>query len=104
MLKSQSFRPYSFPAFKPFVFLAMSSIPHRLQNLCGETFAIQPMIGEYFRRGTKLYGELIKRRYTRSLPLNTWFTRCFVGIRAILARLEARVDFRGIWKQESDVA
>lgn len=55
----------------------------------------------YFRRGMKLYGDLLKRRYTRSLPLNTWFTRCFVGIRAILARLEARVDFRGIWMQES---
>jgi hypothetical protein len=38
------------------------------------------------------------------VPLNTWFTRCFVGIRAILARLEARVDFRAVWKQESTLS
>jgi hypothetical protein len=39
-------------ASQPFVLLAMSSIPHRLQNLCGDAFAIQPMISEHFRRGT----------------------------------------------------
>ena len=58
---------------------------------------------EYFRRGTELYGKLMRSRYVRSLPLNTWLTRCFVGVRAILARLEARVDFRSVWKQETSV-
>ncbi len=58
---------------------------------------------DYFKRGTELYGELMKRRYTRSLPVNIWLSRCFYGVRALLARLEAHVDMRAIWKQETNV-
>jgi predicted unusual protein kinase regulating ubiquinone biosynthesis (AarF/ABC1/UbiB family) len=56
---------------------------------------------DYFRRGPEIYGELCRHRFVRSLPINTWLSKCFVGVRAVLARLEARVDFRSIWKQES---
>jgi hypothetical protein len=56
---------------------------------------------DYFRRGPELYTELLKHRYVRSLPLNTWLSKSFVGIRAVLARLRACVDFRAVWKQET---
>jgi len=58
---------------------------------------------DYFRRGIELYGELVRRRYVRSLPLNTWLSKAFVGVRAILARLGAHVDMRTIWKDETYV-
>lgn len=58
---------------------------------------------DYFRRGTEIYGELTRRRYFRSLPLNTWLGKTFIGMRALLARLGARVDFRSIWKRETTV-
>jgi hypothetical protein len=58
---------------------------------------------DYFRRGTEAYGELTRGRYFRSLPLNTWLAKTFIGVRALLTRLGARVDFRGLWKQETTV-
>jgi aarF domain-containing kinase len=57
----------------------------------------------YFRRGIDIYGELVRHRYVRSLPLNIWLSKCFYGVRAILARLDAHVDMRAIWKQETSV-
>jgi hypothetical protein len=56
---------------------------------------------EYFRRGVKLYGELVKRRYTRSRPANTWMCKGIYGNRAMLARLKARVDMGAIHRQET---
>ena len=58
---------------------------------------------DYFKRGTELYGELMRKRYVRSLPVNIWLSRCFYGVRALLARLQAHVDMRSIWKQETNV-
>lgn len=58
---------------------------------------------DYFKRGTELYGELMRRRYVRSLPVNIWLSRCFYGVRALLARLRAHVDMRAVWKQETTV-
>jgi predicted unusual protein kinase regulating ubiquinone biosynthesis (AarF/ABC1/UbiB family) len=57
----------------------------------------------YFRRGVELYGEVIKRRYVRSLPVNTWLARSFFGLRAILTRLRARVDLGAIVRRETTV-
>ena len=56
---------------------------------------------DYFRRGVQLYGELIRRRYTRSRPANTWFAKSAYGMRAMLARLEARVDMGAIYRKET---
>jgi len=56
---------------------------------------------DYFKRGMEIYGELMRRRYIRSRPTNTWLAKCFFGIRALLARLEARVNFREAWKRET---
>jgi len=58
---------------------------------------------DYFRQGVKIYGELLKKRYVRSRPVNTWMTKSIYGIRALLARLRTRVDFRKAWKEETSV-
>ncbi len=59
--------------------------------------------GSYFRRGVEHYGECMRKRYIRSLPLNTWLTRCFYGVRAMLTHLKARVDMGLIYRQETTV-
>ncbi len=58
---------------------------------------------EYFTRGVAIFSELIKKRYTRSKPINTWLTRNVYGIRAILARLGACIDFGEIYREEARV-
>ncbi|UCC28760.1 MAG: AarF/ABC1/UbiB kinase family protein, partial [Phycisphaerales bacterium] len=59
---------------------------------------------DYFRRGTALYGEALRRRYTRSRPANTWLIKCIYGLRAMLAHLKARVDLGAIFRKESTVS
>ncbi|MBU0756187.1 MAG: AarF/ABC1/UbiB kinase family protein, partial [Planctomycetes bacterium] len=58
---------------------------------------------DYFRQGVRIYGELLRKRYIRSRPVNTWMTRSIYGVRALLTRLRARVDFRKAWKEETPV-
>jgi predicted unusual protein kinase regulating ubiquinone biosynthesis (AarF/ABC1/UbiB family) len=57
----------------------------------------------YFRRGMEIWGELMRRRYARALPVNTWITRNFVGIRAMLQRMGARVEYGRILGEETTV-
>ncbi len=52
--------------------------------------------GAYLQRGIDLYCEVVRRRYVRSQPLNTWMTRQFLGLRLLLHRLGARVDMNAI--------
>jgi len=59
---------------------------------------------DYFRRGTNLYGEFIRRRYMRSRPSNTWLIKCLYGLRAMLAHLKARVDLGAIFREETTVS
>ena len=58
---------------------------------------------DYFSRGVKCFAELLKKRYTRSKPVNTWLTRSVYGLRAILARLEACFDFGEVYCEEARV-
>ncbi|UCG32350.1 MAG: hypothetical protein JSU68_11860 [Phycisphaerales bacterium] len=58
---------------------------------------------DYFRRGVALYGELLKRRYVRSLPVNTWITRLIFGYRAMMYHLRARVNIATIFRSESTI-
>ena len=58
---------------------------------------------DYFRCGVAMCGEALRRRYTRSRPANTWLIKCIFGLRAMLARLEARVDFGAIFRAERGV-
>ena len=55
---------------------------------------------EYFNRGLRLYSEMAMRGYVGSMPVNLWYTRCFVGFRAIAYRLRARIDFYTIMQEE----
>ncbi len=54
----------------------------------------------YFRRGADLWGEVMRKRYTRSKPMNTWFNRNFYGARALMARMGATVDMGRIHAAE----
>ncbi len=56
----------------------------------------------YFKRGTDIYKEIMRKRYIRSRPLNTWIARAIFGVRAILTEMEANIDYRAIWKEHSD--
>ncbi len=59
---------------------------------------------DYFRRGAAMYGECLRRRYTRSRPANTWMIKCIFGLRAMLAHLKARVDLGIIFREETTVS
>ena len=58
--------------------------------------------GDY-AEGVKLYGEFIKRRWTRSQPVNVWLTKLFYGERAMLTHLRARVAYGTIHEEESQI-
>ena len=55
--------------------------------------------GQY-RRGVELYGEFVRRRWTRSRPVNVWLTKVFFGQRAMLTRLAARVPYGELMRAE----
>ena len=54
-----------------------------------------------FERGARIYGEFIKRRWVRSVPVNVWLARTFFGLRAMLTHLKARVAYGDILREES---
>ena len=56
---------------------------------------------DYFRRGAEMYGQCLRRRYTRSRPASTWMIKAIFGLRAMLVRLRARVDFGTIFRAET---
>jgi aarF domain-containing kinase len=56
---------------------------------------------DHFRRGAELYGEGLRRRFTRSRPANTWTIRCIYGLRAMLTRLKARFDYGAVYWAET---
>ncbi len=55
---------------------------------------------DYFAEGMKMYVEFTRRRYVRGIPLQNWLNRTFVGLRAILYRLGARVDVKSLYDAE----
>ncbi|MCP5118811.1 MAG: AarF/ABC1/UbiB kinase family protein [bacterium] len=56
---------------------------------------------EFFRSGLRLLAEILRSGHRRSLPVNYWNNRGFMGLRAMLCRLKARVDFNTLLKKES---
>ena len=58
---------------------------------------------EYFQRGIEIFAELMRKRYTRTKPLNTRVTRTFWGMRAMLFRMKAEVEFSKILGEETTV-
>lgn len=58
---------------------------------------------EYFARGMELWREVIRRRYIRTQPINNWVAKSFIGLRAMLTGLGARVPLGAIMREESTV-
>lgn len=58
---------------------------------------------DYLKRGVDLFCELVRRRFWRSKPVNTWLTRNFVGVRSMAYRLGARVDLHNILASETNI-
>ena len=56
---------------------------------------------EYLQRGIELMGELVRRRYTRTMPIFTWLNRVFYGVRALAYLLQARVNLKRIDAEEA---
>lgn len=58
---------------------------------------------DYFRRGLELLADVVRSGQRRALPVNYWNNRGFTGLRAMLCRLKARVDFGTLLARESCV-
>lgn len=56
---------------------------------------------DFFRRGIDVFAEVLRKRYTRGMPVHIWGTRFILGARAIVYRLKGRCDFRKFFEQES---
>jgi predicted unusual protein kinase regulating ubiquinone biosynthesis (AarF/ABC1/UbiB family) len=56
---------------------------------------------DQYRDGVRLYGEFVKRRWVRSQPINVWLNKVFFGVRAMLTRLDARVAYGRIMREEN---
>ena len=58
---------------------------------------------DYFRRGVDLFGEVMRNRYYRAMPVNIWLDRNFMGLRALMYKLKARVEWGPILRSETTV-
>lgn len=58
----------------------------------------------FLRRRAGMYGEALRRRYTRTRPACTWQMKSIFGLRAMLARLKAHVDLGAIFREEAAVS
>jgi predicted unusual protein kinase regulating ubiquinone biosynthesis (AarF/ABC1/UbiB family) len=56
--------------------------------------------GDYLERGMAIYGQVVRKRYTRSKPVNTWIGRCFIGTRVLAYQLKSRFDARSLFAEE----
>lgn len=52
------------------------------------------------QRGIEFLTDIPKKRYFRSMPVNTWITRQLLGLRGMLYRLKARVNMRRLGQEE----
>lgn len=57
----------------------------------------------YVERGMAIWREILLRRYIRTLPVNNWVGKGFIGVRAMLTALGARVAFGKIMREETVV-
>lgn len=74
--------------------------------LCEPTMSDRPFdFGDagYFQRGMGLWREILLRRYVRTLPINNWVGKGFIGLRAMLTGLGARVALGKVMREETCV-
>jgi len=57
--------------------------------------------GEHLRRGFEVLGALLRRRYTRMMPVGIWLDRQICGLRGLFTLLECRVPYRRIHEEET---
>lgn len=57
----------------------------------------------YLQRGMAIWRECVRRRYVRNLPINVWIAKSFIGLRAMLFRMGARVALGRILREETCV-
>jgi predicted unusual protein kinase regulating ubiquinone biosynthesis (AarF/ABC1/UbiB family) len=57
-----------------------------------------------FRTGVELFGQMVKKRYTRGRACTPVVTRCQFGLRSTLYRLKARIDVAKIAEEEIKAA
>ena len=69
----------------------------------GDAMGIPPSNQDVRVRGMELWRQLLSRRYVRTLPVNVWITKSFVGLRAMLFKLGARVPLGRIMREETSV-
>jgi len=52
--------------------------------------------GDYLKRGVDWFSRLVAKRYTRGNPMFLYFHRSVFGLKSVLYRLRARVDFKAL--------
>jgi len=55
---------------------------------------------DYLRRGIELMSEIVSRRYVRSMPISIWNNRLFYGYRALMYRLQPRINVKRLHDSE----
>jgi predicted unusual protein kinase regulating ubiquinone biosynthesis (AarF/ABC1/UbiB family) len=84
----------------------MAMLTEWYEWLCLPTLTDQPFDFSdpaYIRRGMDLWRQLMLKRYTRTIPLNTWVSKSFIGMRAMLYRLGAKVALGRVMREETSV-
>lgn len=56
---------------------------------------------EYIQRGIDMIMEVGRKRYFRSIPVNTWIFRQLLGLKTLCYRLKARIDMKTMTQEES---
>jgi predicted unusual protein kinase regulating ubiquinone biosynthesis (AarF/ABC1/UbiB family) len=59
---------------------------------------------EYLRRGIELMANVIRRRYTRSMPISIWNNRLFYGFRALMYQLRPQINLKRLHDREMERA
>ena len=75
--------------------------------MCGYLFHEGPFdfgSAEFMQRGIDVIVELGRKRHFRTLPINNWFSRQLLGLRALAHRLRARIDMKRLNEEETQRA
>ncbi|MBJ6802143.1 ABC1 kinase family protein [Geomonas propionica] len=56
---------------------------------------------DFFRRGMEAMVEVMRKGFTRGMPVHIWTNRFILGARGVVYRLKGRCDFQEIYRRES---
>lgn len=80
---------------------ALETMTHWLWEPLDHAGAFDFRSSDYMERGVRVYEDIVRARQWKSQPVNQWITRSFLGFRAMMYRLGARVDVGAIYREES---